>query len=86
MYQGFWGILLMLIYDVWFLKSKILFLVYDLKNYTDDKSCYTKACEHNQWGCIVKLCSISNSLVGGCENLANEQWEQLETDVLYPED
>ena len=44
MYQGFWGILLMLIYDVWFLKSKILFLVYDLKNYTDDKSCYTKAC------------------------------------------
>ena len=30
MYQGFWGILLMLIYDVWFLKSKILFLIHNL--------------------------------------------------------
>ena len=63
-----------------------LLLVNNLEDKADDERGNTQACQHHQWGGVVEFGSIGNSLVGHGEDLADEQGEQPQADILYPED
>ena len=50
-----------------------LLLVNNLEDKADDERGNTQACQHHQWGGVVELGSIGNSLVGHGEDLADAQ-------------
>ena len=75
-----------LLLDVGFFQSETLLAVNDLEEQTEEQSCHTETCEHDEGGCVVELCGVGDSRIGGVEYFTDEQREQPESDVLNPED
>lgn len=85
------------LFDVWFFQTQVFLFVDNFENKTNQQCSQAQACEHYERPRVVighrglLLCHgascqiLGNLRISSVKNLANQNWEQPQTDVLNPE-